>query len=153
MVYAKANPGKINMASAGVGRLPHVAGELFKFMTGINLVHVPYRGSYLPDLLAGQVQVAFSTIPSVIEQIRAGKLRALAVTGADPSPALPDIPTLAQFVPSYEASAFNGVVAPKQTPIDIIYKFNAAVKYGSRGVRGTGAICSARYLSSVNDAG
>jgi hypothetical protein len=83
----------------------------------------------------------------VIEQIRGGKLRALAVTGADPSPALPDIPTLAQFVPSYEASAFNGVVAPKQTPIDIIYKFNAAVKYGSRGVRGTGAICAARYLS------
>jgi tripartite-type tricarboxylate transporter receptor subunit TctC len=88
---------------------------------------VPYRGSYLPDLLAGQVQVAFSTIPSAIEQIRAAKLRALAVTGADPSPALPDIPTLGQFVPGYEASAFNGVVAPKQTPIDIIYKFNAAV--------------------------
>ena len=127
MAYAKANPGKINMASAGIGSLPHVAGELFKFMTGINLVHVPYRGSYLPDLLAGQVQVAFSTIPSVVEQIRAGKLRALAVTGADPSSALPNIPTLSQFVPGYEASAFNGVVAPKQTPIDIIYKFNAAV--------------------------
>jgi tripartite-type tricarboxylate transporter receptor subunit TctC len=127
MAYAKANPGKINMASAGIGSLPHVAGELFKFMTGINLVHVPYRGSYLPDLLAGQVQVAFSTIPSAIEQIRAGKLRALAVTGAEPSPALPNIPTLSQFVPGYEASAFNGVGAPKKTPIDIIYKLNAAV--------------------------
>jgi tripartite-type tricarboxylate transporter receptor subunit TctC len=127
MAYAKANPGKINMASGGIGSLPHVAGELFKFMTGINLVHVPYRGSYLPDLLAGQVQVAFSPIPTAIEQIRAGKLRPLAVTGADPSPALPNIPTLGQFVPGYEASAFNRVGAPKKTPIEIIYKLNVAV--------------------------
>ena len=107
--YARANPGKINMASGGIGSLPHVAGELFKFMTGINLVHVPYRGSYLPDLLGGQVQIAFGPIPTLIEQIRAGKLRALAVTGADTSEALLDLPTLGQFVPGYEASAFNGV--------------------------------------------
>jgi len=90
-------------------------------------VHVPYRGSYLPDLLGGQVQVAFGPIPTLIEQIRAGKLRALAVTGAGPSEALPDLPTLGQFVPDYEASAFNGVGAPKKTPDEIIYRFNAAV--------------------------
>jgi len=125
--YAKANPGGVNMASGGIGSLPHVAGELFKFMTGINLVHVPYRGSYLPDLLGGQVQVAFGPIPTLIEQIRAGKLRALAVTGADPSEALPDLPTLGQFVPGYEASAFNGVGAPKKIPDEIIFKLNAAV--------------------------
>jgi tripartite-type tricarboxylate transporter receptor subunit TctC len=122
--YARANPGKINMASGGIGSLPHIAGELFKFMTGINLVHVPHRGSYLPG---GQVQVAFGPIPTLIEQIRAGKLRALAVTGAHPSEALPDLPTLGQFVPGYEASAFNGVGAPKKTPEEIIYKLNAAV--------------------------
>jgi tripartite-type tricarboxylate transporter receptor subunit TctC len=127
MAYAKANPGKINMASGGIGSLPHVAGELFKFMTGINLVHVPYRGSYLPDLLGGQVQVAFGPIPTLIEQIRAGKLRPLAVTGANPSPALPNIPMLGHFVPGYEASGFNGVGAPKKTPTEIIYKLNAAV--------------------------
>jgi tripartite-type tricarboxylate transporter receptor subunit TctC len=125
--YARANPGKINMASGGIGSLPHVAGELFKFMTGINLVHVPYRGSYLPDLLGGQVQVAFGPIPTLIEQIRADKLRALAVTGADPSAALPDLPTLGQFVPGYEASALNGVGVPKKTPDEIIYKLNATV--------------------------
>jgi tripartite-type tricarboxylate transporter receptor subunit TctC len=127
MAYAKANPGKINMASGGIVSLPHVAGELFKFMTGINLVHVPYRGSYLPDLLGGQVQVAFGPIPTLIEQIRAGKLRPLAVTGANPSPALPNIPMLGHFVPGYEASGFNGVGAPKKTPTEIIYKLNAAV--------------------------
>jgi tripartite-type tricarboxylate transporter receptor subunit TctC len=127
MAYAKANPGKINMASGGIGSLPHVAGELFKFMTGINLVHVPYRGSYLPDLLGGQVQVAFGPIPTLIEQIRAGKLRPLAVTGANPSPALPNIPMLGHFVPGYEASGFNGVGAAKKTPTEIIYKLNAAV--------------------------
>jgi tripartite-type tricarboxylate transporter receptor subunit TctC len=127
IAYAKENPGKVNMASGGIGSLPHVAGELFRFMTGINLIHVPYRGSYLPDLIGGQVQVAFGPIPTLIEQIRADKLRALAVTGAEPSAALPDVPTLGQFVPGYEASAFNGVGVPKKTPIEIIYKLNAAV--------------------------
>ena len=126
IAYAKENPGKVNMASGGIGSLPHVAGELFKFMTGMNLIHVPYRGSYLPDLIGGQVQVAFGPIPTLIEQIRADKLRALAVTGAEPSAALPDLPTLGQFVPGYEASAFNGVGVPKKTPIEIIYKLNAA---------------------------
>jgi tripartite-type tricarboxylate transporter receptor subunit TctC len=115
------------MASGGVGSLPHVAGELFKFMTGVNLVHVPYRGSYVPDLLSGQVQVAFGPIPTLIEQIRAGKLRALAVTGASPSPALPDVPPLGEFVPGYEAIAFNGMGAPKGTPAEIIEKLNNAV--------------------------
>jgi tripartite-type tricarboxylate transporter receptor subunit TctC len=127
IAYAKANPDKINMASGGIGSLPHVAGELFKFMTGVSLVHVPYRGSYLPDFLAGQVQVAFSPIPTVVEHIRAGKLWAVAVTGADPSPALPDVPTIGQFVLGYEASAFNGVGAPRKTPTEIIYKLNAAI--------------------------
>jgi tripartite-type tricarboxylate transporter receptor subunit TctC len=127
IAYAKANPGKVNMASGGIGSLPHVAGELFKFMTGVNIVHVPYRGSYVPDLLSGQVQVAFGPIPTLIEQIRAGKLRALAVTGANPSPALPNVPTLDEFVPGYEASGFNGVGAPKDTPAEIITKLNEAV--------------------------
>jgi tripartite-type tricarboxylate transporter receptor subunit TctC len=127
MAYAKANPGKINMASGGIGSLPHVAGELFKLMTGIDLVHIPYRGSYLPDLIGGQVQVAFSPIPTVIEQIRAGKLRPLAVTGTDPSAALPDVPTLDKFLPGYEASAFVGVGAPKNVPKIIIDKLNKAV--------------------------
>jgi tripartite-type tricarboxylate transporter receptor subunit TctC len=128
--YAKANPGKINVASGGIGSLPHVAAELFKFMTGIDLVHVPYRSSYLPDLLGGQVQAAFSPIPTVVEQIRAGKLRALAVTGASPSQALPGIPIVAEFVPGYEATAFNGVGAPKDTPSDIIDKLNDAINAG-----------------------
>lgn len=130
IAYAKASPGKINVASGGIGSLPHVAAELFKFMAGVDLVHVPYRSSYLPDLLGGQVQAAFSPIPTVIEQIRAGKLRALAVTGATPSQALPGIPTVGDFVPGYEASAFNGVGAPKDTPTEIIDKLNDAINAG-----------------------
>ncbi len=129
MAYAKANPGKINVAS-GIGSLPHVAAELFMFMVGVKLVHVPYRSSYLPDLLGGQVQVAFSPIPTVIEQIRAGKLRAIAVTSATPSQALPGIPTVAEFVPGYEATAWNGVGVPKNTPAAIIDKLNDAVNAG-----------------------
>ena len=106
IAYAKANPGKINMASAGIGTSPHVAGELFKMMTGVDMVHVPYRGAApaLTDLLGGQVQVMFDTMPSSLEYIRAGKLRALAVTTATRSEALPDIPTVGDFVPGYEAS-------------------------------------------------
>ena len=107
IAYAKANPGKINMASAGNGTAPHVAGELFKMMTGVDMVHVPYRGAApaLTDLLGGQVQVMFDTMPASIEHIRAGKLRALAVTTATRSEALPDVPTVGDFVPGYEASA------------------------------------------------
>jgi tripartite-type tricarboxylate transporter receptor subunit TctC len=130
VAYAKAYPGKINVASGGVGTLPHVASELFKSMTGIELIHVPYSGNYLPDLLGGQVQASFSPIPTVIEQIKAGKLRALAVTGVTPSPSLTGIPTLGEFVPGYEASAFIGVGAPRGTPTEIIDKLNDAINAG-----------------------
>jgi tripartite-type tricarboxylate transporter receptor subunit TctC len=127
--YAKANPGKINMASAGSGNLSHVAGELFKAMASVNMLHVPYRGGApaMTDLLGGQVQVYFSTISESIEYIRAGRLRALAVATATRSQALPDIPTLGEFVPRYEASGWQGIGAPKNTPIDIIDKLNKDV--------------------------
>jgi tripartite-type tricarboxylate transporter receptor subunit TctC len=124
IAYAKANPGKINMASSGSGSPSHVFGEQFKMMTGINLVHVPYRGGYLPDLLSGQVQVVFGTISTCIQYIGGGMLRALAVTTATRSDVLPDIPTLAEFVPGYEASAWFGVGAPKDTPAEVIDKLN-----------------------------
>ena len=126
IAYAKANPGKINMASAGDGGAPHVAGELFKMMTGIDMVHVPYRGASqaMTDLIGGQVQVMFGTLPESVAHIRAGKLRALAVTTATRSDALPDLPTVADFVPGYEASAWQGLAAPKGTPPEIINSFN-----------------------------
>ena len=124
IAYAKANPSKINMASSGSGSVSHVFGERFKMMTGINLVHVPYRGGYVPDLLSGQVQVVFGTISTCIQYIRGGMLHALAVTTATRSDVLPDIPTLAEFVPGYEASAWNGVGAPKDTPAKVIDKLN-----------------------------
>ena len=129
IAYAKANPGKINMASAGNGTRAHVAGELFKMMTGVNMVHVPYRGAApaLTDLIGGQVQVMFDTMPSSIEHIRAGKLRALAVTTATRSEALPDMPTVGEFVPGYEASAWYGVGAPKDTPAEIVDKLNKEI--------------------------
>jgi len=127
IAYAKANPGKINMASAGNGSAQHVAGELFKFMTGVNMVHVPYRGSYLPDLLGGQVQVVFSPISQSIEYIRTGKLRALAVTAATRQATLPDIPTVAEFVPGYEATVWSGLGAPKNTPAEIIDRLNKEI--------------------------
>ena len=126
IAYAKANPGKINMASAGIGSGNHISGELFKMMTGVNLVHVPYRGGgpALVDLISGQVQVMFATMSSSIEYVRAGKLRALAVTTATRSPVLPDIPTVAEFVPGYESSFWTGVGAPKNTPAEIVDKLN-----------------------------
>src|SRR5689334_11307088 len=122
IAYAKANPGKINMGSAGIGTPPHVAGELFKMMTGIDMVHVPYRGGApaLTDLLGGQIQVMFAVLPEVIEQIRAGKLRALAVTTAMPSDALPGVPTVGESVPGFEASYWGGIGAPKNTPQQIV---------------------------------
>ena len=122
IAYAKANPGKINMASGGIGTTAHVAGELFKMMTGVDMRHVPYRGSApaLIDLLGGQVQVMFDLLSTSIEYIRAGKLRALAVTTATRSEALPAIPTVSEFVPGYEASTWNGVAAPKDTSPEII---------------------------------
>ena len=127
--YAKANPGKINMASGGVGTSVHLSGVLFMMMTGTKLVHVPYRGSApaLTDLMGGQVQVMFDNLVSSIAYIKAGKLRALAVTTATPSPALPNVPTVAQTVPGYEASAFFGMAVPRGTPREIIEKLNRAV--------------------------
>jgi tripartite-type tricarboxylate transporter receptor subunit TctC len=126
---AKANPGKINMATAGTGSTSHVSGELFKMMTGVNLVHVPYRGAgpSLVDLLGGQVQVQFPTMSSSIEYVRASKLRALAVTTPTRSPVLPDIPTVAEFVPGYESSFWTGVGAPKNTPAEIVDKLNTEI--------------------------
>ena len=127
IAYAKANPGKINYASVGSGAATNVAGELFKLMAGINLVNVPYRSSYMPDLLAGQVQASFSPILQTIGYIRAGQLRALAVTGAARSAALPDIPRAAEFVPGYDVSVWDAMGAPANTPPDIIGKLNKAI--------------------------
>jgi tripartite-type tricarboxylate transporter receptor subunit TctC len=129
ITYAKAHPGKINMASAGTGTGTHVAGELFKMMTGVKMAHVPYRGGApaLTDLLGGQVQVMFATMASSIEYIRAGELRALAVTAATRSDALPDIPAVADFVPGYETSDWFGLVMPMKTPAEIISKINMAI--------------------------
>ena len=132
IAYAKSNPGKLNMASAGTGTGPHVAGELFKMMTGINIVHVPYRGGApaLADLLGGQVQVAFAGAPESIEFIRTGKLRALAVTTTARSKVLPEVPTVAEFVTGYEASGWYGIAAPKNTPVAIVNKLNTEINAG-----------------------
>jgi tripartite-type tricarboxylate transporter receptor subunit TctC len=131
IAYAKANPSKINMASSGSGSQSHVLGERFKMMTGINLVHVPYRGGFVPDLLSGQVQLVFGTISTLIQYIRGGMLRALAVTTTTRSDVLPDIPTMAEFVPGYEASAWYGVGAPKDTPAEVIDKLNNEINAGA----------------------
>jgi tripartite-type tricarboxylate transporter receptor subunit TctC len=132
IAYAKANPGKINMASPGIGSVPHVNGELFKVMTGINMVHVPYRSAaaVMADLLSGQVQLYFGTTASSLEYVIAGKLRALAVTIERRLDALPDIPAIAEFVPGYEASGWFGVGAPKATPVEIIDKLNKEINAG-----------------------
>ena len=127
IAYAKSNPGKINMGSGGNGSAQHLYGELFKMMAGIDMVHVPYRGQPLTDLLGGQLQVVFNPIPSTIEFIRAGKLRALAVTTATRQEGLPDIPTVAEFLPGYEASGWFGFGAPKNTPTQIIDTLNKEV--------------------------
>ena len=127
IVYAKANPGKINMASSGNGSVSHVFGELFKMMAGADLVHVPYRGGYVPDLLGGQTQVVFGTIASCIQLISAGKLRALAVTTAMRSTALPDVPVMGESVPGYEASQWYGLGAPRNTPAEVIDKLNKEI--------------------------
>ena len=129
IAYAKANPGKVNFGSGGVGSVQHVAGELFKFMTGVDIVHVPYRGAalVLNDLLAGQVQVTFSPIPLSIGYIRNNQVRALGVTSATRAAALPDVPAVAEFVPGYEATAVDGIGAPKATPAEIIDKLNGEI--------------------------
>jgi tripartite-type tricarboxylate transporter receptor subunit TctC len=132
IAYAKANPGKISHASAGIGSSSHLAGELFKVMTGVDIVHIPYRGNApaLTDLLAGQVQLGFDSLPSTIEYIRAGRLRPLGVSTATRSQALPDIPTISETVPGYESSAFYGIGAPKGTPAEIIYVLNREINAG-----------------------
>jgi tripartite-type tricarboxylate transporter receptor subunit TctC len=127
IAYAKANPHKVMMASPGTGSAAHVMGELFKAMTGVDMLHVPYRGTYFPDLLSGLVQLVFIPIASVIEYIRGGKLGALAVTGARRSDALPDVPTVGEFVPGYEAYVWDGIGAPKSTPSEIVNKLNGAI--------------------------
>jgi tripartite-type tricarboxylate transporter receptor subunit TctC len=127
--YAKANPGKLNMASSGNGSTIHMSGELFKMMTGINMIHVPYRGGALAltDMMGGQVQVMFDNIPTAAEFVRSGKLRGLAVTGAARSETLPELPTVADFLPGYEATSWYGVGAPKGTPAEIIDKLNREI--------------------------
>jgi tripartite-type tricarboxylate transporter receptor subunit TctC len=132
IAYAKANPGKVSMASGGVGSSQHVYGEMFKSMAGIDMLHVPYRGGgpALADLLAGHVPVMFDTLATSIEYIRGGKLRALAVTSATRSDMLPNIPAIAEFVPGYEATGWQGIGAPRNTPADIIEKLNKAIKAG-----------------------
>ncbi len=132
IAYAKANPGKVTMASSGIGTSPHVAGELFKQMAGVDLVHVPYRGSppALTDLLGGQVQVMFDLMPSSIALVRAGKLRALAVTTAGRAQALPDVPAVGEFVPGFEASTWQGLGAPAGTPVEIIERLNREINAG-----------------------
>jgi tripartite-type tricarboxylate transporter receptor subunit TctC len=132
IAYAKANPGKLNMASPGNGTGPHMAGELFKIMANVDMLHVPYRGSppALADLLAGQVQMMFSPLSSSIEFVKSGKLRALAVTTATRSEALPDLPTVGEFVPGYEASGWFGICAPGKTPVEIVDKLNREINAG-----------------------
>jgi len=132
IAYAKANPGKINHGSSGNGTTQHLAGELFKMMTGVNFIHVPYRGApqAITDLLSGLVQVLFEPLPASIQYIKSGRLRALAVTTATRSEALPDLPAMGEFVPGYEASGWIGVCAPKNTSIEIIEKLNKAINAG-----------------------
>jgi tripartite-type tricarboxylate transporter receptor subunit TctC len=132
IAYAKANPGKVNMASAGNGSAPHLAGELFKMMAGVDLVHIPYRGQgpALTDLLGGQMQVLFATTPGTSEYISSGKLRALAVTSASRAEMLPELPTVGDFVPGYDTSQWYGLCAPAKTPPDIVNRLNAEVNAG-----------------------
>ncbi len=132
IAYAKLNPGKINMASAGIGSAQHVWGEQFKMMAGVNMQHVPYRGGALAhtDLLGGQVQVMFDTMPASVEHIKASRLRPLAVTTATRLEVLPDIPTVGEFVPGYEASGWQGIGAPRNTPADIVDRLNREVNAG-----------------------
>ena len=130
IAYAKANPDKINMSSPGIGSANHVLGELFQMMTGVKLVHVPYKGSQFPDLLSGQVQITFNPLPSSLNFINTGKLRALAVTSATRQAVLPDVPTVSEFVPGYEGNAWFGIGAPKNTPKEIVDKLNREINAG-----------------------
>jgi tripartite-type tricarboxylate transporter receptor subunit TctC len=146
IAYAKANPGKINMASAGVGGPQHLAGELFKAVTGLNLIHVPYRGSTpaVTDMLAGNVQLMFDVTPTALPQVKAGKLRALAVTTKERIPAMPDLPSLSDFLPGYEAEGWLGMGAPTGTPNDIIVTLNKQIN---------DALADATVKQRLNDIG
>jgi tripartite-type tricarboxylate transporter receptor subunit TctC len=135
IAFAKANPGTVNMATSGVGSGSHVSGELFQMMAGIKLVHVPYRGNYIPDLLGGQVPLAVSPMPQVIEFVKDGRLRALGVTPATRSQMLPDVPSIGEVVTGYDASGWFGICAPKGTPGDVIAKLNAAITAGIADAR------------------
>jgi tripartite-type tricarboxylate transporter receptor subunit TctC len=130
IAYAKANPGKINMGSSGNGSLPHIYGALFAMMAGIDMVHVPYKESVFPDLLGGQVQVAFEPVPAVLGYVRAAKLRALGVTTPQPLAVLPGVPAIAEFLPGYEGSGWLGLGAPKGTPADVVDTLNKALNAG-----------------------
>jgi tripartite-type tricarboxylate transporter receptor subunit TctC len=132
IAYAKANPGKVNQGSSGTGTTQHLAGELFKMMTGVDFVHVPYRGASpaITSLLGGQVQVLFEPLPASIQYIKSGQLRALAVTTAARSEALPDVPAVGEFVPGYEASGWSGVCAPRNTSMEIIERLNKTINAG-----------------------
>ena len=143
IAMAKAEPGKLNMASPGVGSAGHVAGEMFKMMTGVNMQHVPYRGSVaaLTDLMSGQVQVMFDNLPSSLEHIKAGRIRALAVTPATRAPALPDVPTVGETVPGYVGGGWTGIGAPANTPAEIIA---SAQPRGERRARRSGVQVAAR---------
>jgi tripartite-type tricarboxylate transporter receptor subunit TctC len=146
IAYAKANPGKINMASGGNGSGAHVSGELFKLQTGVEMQHVPYRGSApaLTDLLGGQMQVMFADMPSAIGHIRSGTLRALAVTSAKRSPSLPDIPTVGDVLPGFEASLFFGIGAPKNTPAAIVERLNKEIN---------AALADPKFKATITDMG
>jgi tripartite-type tricarboxylate transporter receptor subunit TctC len=144
IAYAKANPGKINMSSPGVGSINHVAGELFNMMAGVKLTHIPYRSSQFPDLLSGQVQITFNPLPSSLDFIRAGKLRGLAVTSTMRSDALPDLPTLGEFLPGYEATAWFGIGAPKSTPSPVVDRLNKEIN---------AALADAQFKTRLTDLG
>jgi tripartite-type tricarboxylate transporter receptor subunit TctC len=144
IAYAKANPGKINMSTPGIGSINHVAGELFKMMAGVDLVPVHYRSSQFPDLLSGQVQVTFNPLPSSLEFIKSGKLRALAVTSATRQAVLPDTPTVAEVLPGYEATAWFGIGAPKATPADVVDKLNREIN---------AALADAKFTTRLHELG
>ena len=154
IAYAKANPGKLNMGSGGTGVPSHVAGELFKMMAGVDLTHVPYRGEApaVTDLIGGQVQVAFPTLLSSLEHIKAGTVRALAVTSATRTPALPDLPTVAETVPGYEASSWYGIGAPKNTPADVIDKLHNEIASALKDPEDAVAVRGAGGRADVDDA-
>ena len=153
VAYAKANPGKLNFASQGAGTAPHLAFELFRMMTGVNIVHVPYRASYLPDLLAGQVQVAFATVPPVLGYIGNGKLGALGVTSVKAMEALPDVPPIGASLPGYEGSGWAGVGAPRGTPADVIETLNKAINAVLADPALRAALHFARRRAGADDVG